>query len=204
MLGHLGRAGPLAANMPRHKGSRLRTTATAGPATLIGMKRGRMPSSNKANGVQGRRTSAGRRGGGSLQERPARKPLRATCRYLSVHKCLKNPTYRQHHDICGQKPPIGGVRSSPNTLWSPPIFGFSKVRASIGTELRLLVKQSPGPKPGCSCKIGLANGKNTLPVPSNKPTRLFLAALRQLGLGLEPSSEAMRLPNPISPLLRED
>ena len=53
MLGHLGRAGPLAANMPRRKGSRLRTTATAGPATLIGMKRGRMPSSNKSQRCAG-------------------------------------------------------------------------------------------------------------------------------------------------------
>jgi len=35
-------------------------------------------------------------------------------------------------------------------------------------------------------------------------TRLFLAALRQLGLDLEPSPDAMRLPNPVAPNLRED
>jgi phage terminase small subunit len=34
-------------------------------------------------------------------------------------------------------------------------------------------------------------------------TRLFLAALRQLGLGLEPSSEPYRLPNPTGRALRE-
>jgi P27 family predicted phage terminase small subunit len=35
-------------------------------------------------------------------------------------------------------------------------------------------------------------------------TRLFLAALRQLGLGMEPSSEPMRLPNPVGRRYRED
>ena len=35
-------------------------------------------------------------------------------------------------------------------------------------------------------------------------TRLFLAALRQLGLGMEPSSEPYRLPNPTGPRSRED
>ena len=35
-------------------------------------------------------------------------------------------------------------------------------------------------------------------------TRLFLAALRQLGLGMEPSSEPYRLPNPTGRQLRED
>ena len=35
-------------------------------------------------------------------------------------------------------------------------------------------------------------------------TRLFLAALRQLGLGLEPSPDALRLPGPTAPRERED
>jgi P27 family predicted phage terminase small subunit len=35
-------------------------------------------------------------------------------------------------------------------------------------------------------------------------TRLFLAALRQLGLDMEPSSEPYRLPNPTGRAMRED
>jgi P27 family predicted phage terminase small subunit len=35
-------------------------------------------------------------------------------------------------------------------------------------------------------------------------TRLFLAALRQLGLDMEPSSEPYRLPNPVGRVMRDD